>query len=223
MRKRYKLLIVLLIVFSIIAFFIGKNILTLDLLKHYKDVLKSFIDSNYTLSIFLYVFIYSISSALPIPANALLTVAGGYLYGVLPAVIFADISICLGILYSHTFFKKYIKVSNAQPTNKTIQHIVKNIKTNGALYLFAIRLVPVMPVFSINYASYIIGVKLRTLLLTTALGIIPGAYIYASAGSRISQIKSLGDILTFQTLIILGVIAGIALIPVFVRRVYKFK
>ena len=91
-------------------------------------------------------------------------------------------------------------------------------------YMLALRLLPVFPFFLVNLGAALVGVRLSVFALTTYIGIIPGAYVYASIGNGISVLLREGrqpDLSLasrpeiFGPLVALGVLA---LAPVVWRR-----
>lgn len=54
---------------------------------------------------------------------------------------------------------------------------------HGLVAVLAVRLVPLFPFTPLNYASGLLGVRLRDYVLGTAVGIVPGALAYAAVGA----------------------------------------
>jgi uncharacterized membrane protein YdjX (TVP38/TMEM64 family) len=91
---------------------------------------------------------------------------------------------------------------------------------NAFSYLLALRLVPVIPFFAINLIPAFLGVKLWMFVVTTLIGIVPGAVVYAGLGNSLNAILYAGGtpdlriILKPEILLpILGLIA-LSLLPV---------
>ena len=56
------------------------------------------------------------------------------------------------------------------------------------------RLIPLFPFFLLNLLSGLTRVSTRTYVTATALGIIPGSFVYTFAGSQLGSINSLSEI-----------------------------
>lgn len=221
MEKRKIILLFLILILVLAIAFVAHQNLTLVNLKNCKDRLQLFVDHNYYCSLIAYTLIYSICSALPIPGNALLSLAGGYFFGIIKTMVAVNIALCLGIVYDYLVLSYFINPEKISLLNPRLKKIMINIKRNGATYLFALRLIPVFPVFVINYVAIISGVSLLTLLITTSIGILPGAFIYVSAGEKLSDIARLSDVLQVDTFLILAGIAGLSLLPLVFKNKLK--
>jgi uncharacterized membrane protein YdjX (TVP38/TMEM64 family) len=92
---------------------------------------------------------------------------------------------------------------------------------NGAAALDHLSiLVPTFPLFVVNLVPAFLGVPLRTFVLATILGIIPGTFVFASIGAGLGSIFdsmeafSLRGALTPQVITALIGLAVLSLIPV---------
>ena len=82
------------------------------------------------------------------------------------------------------------------------------MEKEGAFYLFTLRMIPVFPFFIINAVMGLTPIKTRIFYLASQAGMLPATIIYVNAGSQISHITSLGDILSpkiFLSFSLLGV------------------
>lgn len=209
-------LTILLIVFSFYYFDL-QQYLTLENVNQHKILFKNFVTSNYWASVLIYILGYSIISCLPLPGDSILTISGGYFFGVLPAVIYTNIAVTLGAIYIYLIFRYLAK----KEIDEKLQTIAEKIKTNGANYLLALRLVPIFPVFSVNIVAGLSKINLKTFIWTTSLGILPVSTIYAWAGKNIANINSTGDILSWPIITSFVLLAGLTLLPIFLKQKTK--
>src|SRR5260221_13611233 len=75
-----------------------KQYLTLENVQHHGTMLQQFVGHHYIPSVFAYVLMYIFAAMLALPMAALLTVTGGYLFGVFYTVIFATIGATIGAI-----------------------------------------------------------------------------------------------------------------------------
>jgi uncharacterized membrane protein YdjX (TVP38/TMEM64 family) len=101
-------------------------------------------------------------------------------------------------------------------------------RENAFNYLLVLRLIPLFPFWLVNLVPAFLGVPLRTYVVATLLGIIPGSLVYASVGNGLGVVFDQGDTpdlgIIFKPAIlgpILG-LAALALLPVVYRR-YKAR
>jgi len=91
-------------------------------------------------------------------------------------------------------------------------------------YLLVLRLVPLFPFFLVNIAPALIGIPLRTFVVTTLIGIIPGSLVYASVGNGIGMIfdqggtPDLGIIFEPEVLLPILGLSLLAMVPVAFKR-----
>ena len=90
---------------------------------------------------------------------------------------------------------------------------------NAFSYILALRLAPVFPFVVVNVAPALAGASLRAFVAATALGILPGTFVYASVGAGLDSIFNAGGapdlsaVLHAKVLIPLILLALLALAP----------
>jgi len=95
---------------------------------------------------------------------------------------------------------------------------------NAMSYLLVLRLVPLFPFFVVNLVPAFLGVPLRTYVIATFFGIIPGTFVFALAGGGLgSALEASGEfsvssILTPEVIAALVGLAVLALIPVVYKK-----
>ena len=98
--------------------------------------------------------------------------------------------------------------------------IDRHIEAQGGYYLLAVRLVPIFPFFLINILAALTPIPLKTFVLTTSLGIIPGSLVYLFAGTQLGSINAIGDLLSPGMLLALALLGCLALLPVVFNRFF---
>jgi uncharacterized membrane protein YdjX (TVP38/TMEM64 family) len=66
--------------------------------------------------------------------------------------------------------------------------LAQGFRDDAFSYLLFLRLVPVFPFFLVNLVPAFAGVRLSTFMIATALGIIPGAAVYAFTGTGLDSV-----------------------------------
>ena len=100
------------------------------------------------------------------------------------------------------------------------QKINEGFTQDAFNYLLFLRLVPLFPFWLVNLAPAFTNVSLKTYITATAIGILPGTFVFANLGQNLGRISSTKDLLTppiIGAFVLLGVFA---LIPVLYK---KFK
>ncbi len=100
----------------------------------------------------------------------------------------------------------------------------KGFTENAFSYLLTLRLIPIFPFFVVNLVPAFLGISLRTYILATGLGIIPGSFVYVSVGTGLGSLFDRGEslnlkgILTPEILTALGGLALLSLLPVLYKK-----
>jgi uncharacterized membrane protein YdjX (TVP38/TMEM64 family) len=198
--------------------------LTFEALRENRAMLSQFVAEHAVLASILYVVVYAAVVAASLPGGAVLTVTGGFLFGsiggTLHVVIAATLGATLLFLIARTAFGDALR-AKAGPFLKKME---AGFQENAFNYLLVLRLIPLFPFFIVNLVPAFLGVPLRTYVLATFLGIIPGSFVYASVGAGLgsvfdqNQAFSPASVLTPQIVIALVGLAVLAIVPVLYRK-----
>ena len=88
-------------------------------------------------------------------------------------------------------------------------------------YLLVLRLVFIFPFWLVNLVPALVGVRLRTYVLATFIGIIPATFVFASLGSGLANAVEEPGLAVLLGPSVLGPIAGLvilALVPIGYKR-----
>ncbi|PKL16842.1 MAG: TVP38/TMEM64 family protein [Spirochaetae bacterium HGW-Spirochaetae-5] len=190
--------------------------LTLSYIKESRETFYNFYTGNKVLTIGIYMLIYIAVTALSLPGAAVMTLAGGALFGFfigLAAVSFAStIGATLACFVSRYLLRGWVE----DKFGDRLSAINAGIEKEGAFYLFMLRLIPVFPFFIINLLMGLTRIKLVTFYWVSQIGMLAGTAVYVNAGKEIGKIDSLSGILS-PGLIISFVILGI--FPLAVKKI----
>lgn len=166
-----------------------------------------------------YATLYTIWVALSIPEAALVTVAGGLLFGTLLggtlAVLGATAGAVLLFLVARSAFSGAIR----RRAGAFLDRIRPKLHRDGFSYLLALRLVPA-PFWLVNLAAALSGMRLLPYTAATLIGIIPATFVLAWIGAGVSTVLADGrtpDLhILFSTRVLgpLVAMAALALLPV---------
>ncbi|GMG85925.1 FAD-dependent oxidoreductase [Biformimicrobium ophioploci] len=163
-----------------------------------------------------YFALYLLVAALALPGAAIMTMAGGAIFGFwtgLLLVSFASsIGATLAFLLARTVARDWVAKRFAGPLAK----INAGIEREGAFYLFSLRLIPLIPFFAINLAFGLTRMPTRTFYWVSQLGMLAGTAVFVNAGHQIGNIEQLNaaGILTWQ---LWGAFALLAIFPYLAR------
>lgn len=152
------------------------------------EALKAFIAANYLIALSIYTFAYVAVIALSVPCGLIMTIAGGLLFGWAVAAPASIVGATGGATIVFLAAKTSLGEALAARATPWLCKLSEGFKANALSYLLFLRLVPAFPFFVVNLVPALLGVPLRTYVLGTALGIIPGTYAFAVAGSGLGSV-----------------------------------
>ncbi len=225
---RSKLILVLIIAVTVGTFFAfgGHNLLTLENLRQHQDALAQWIEGNFATALAGFALIYVVVTALSLPGAAIMTLAGGALFGNLYGLLAVSLASTIGASLAFLAARFLLRDSLRKRYRDTVARMDRGIRKDGAFYLATLRLVPVFPFFLINLAMGLTAMKLRTYALVSWVAMLPGTFVFVNAGTQLGQIESTGDILSADLLLSFALLGLFPLIAKFVvgfirrRRVY---
>jgi uncharacterized membrane protein YdjX (TVP38/TMEM64 family) len=220
--KRVIKILVLFITFIFIGLFIyfgGPKYLTFEALKENKDVLKAWTQNNLLLSIGIFFTIYVISTALSLPGAAILTLASGALFGLGLGTLISSFASTIGAGLAFLGARYLLKDWVEAKFGSKLKGINDGVKSEGAYYLFTLRLMPVFPFFLINLLMGLTPISFWTYFFVSQISMLPGTAIYVNAGTQLSEINSTKDILSPE-LILSFVLLGF--FPILIKKTMSF-
>ncbi len=203
---------------AILIFDLGQH-LNLETLREQREQLRAFTEDHLGLMLAGYVGLYIVMAAVSVPGAAIMTLAGGALFGVLlgtVAVSFAStIGATLAFLAARFLFRDAIQ----RRFGKRLKPINEGVARDGAFYLLALRLVPAFPFWMINLVMALTPIRTWTFLWVSQLGMLPATVVYVNAGTQLAQVESTGDILSPG---LIGAFVLLGLLPLILRWVLRF-
>lgn len=166
-----------------LAYLLGAgDYISLDYIVREHEALAALVNDHLFVSAVVYVVIYAVAVAVSFPGASLITIAGGFLFGVWLGTALAVFAATHGaaalFLAARSSFGAFLRRKVAHRAGR----FAKGFSDNAFSYLFLLRLVPIFPFWLVNIVPTLFDVPLRTYLVATALGIIPGTLAYALLG-----------------------------------------
>jgi uncharacterized membrane protein YdjX (TVP38/TMEM64 family) len=179
----------------LIAFFaLGLNkYLTLDLLRENREVLKNWVHANKTEAVLLFITAYIIVAAFSLPISALVSITGGFLFGSVFGAAWGVIGATVGATILFLVAKTALGDPLRQRFASQVKSLEEGFRANAVSYMLLLRLVPLFPFWLVNLAASFTGVSVVTFFITTLVGIIPGAFVFASIGNGLGVLFDAGE------------------------------
>ncbi len=227
-RPWRRFLPLILLALGLIAFFAFglHDYLSFDKLHQHRETLVEFVAAHGVLAVILYLLCYATVIAFSLPGGAIMTIAGGFLFGTLAGTVYTVLAATVGasvlFLAARTALGDLLR-AKAGPA---VRKMEAGFRENALSYLLALRLIPVFPFWLVNLVPALLGVPFRVYLIGTFFGIIPGCFVYSSVGNGLGTVFAAGgrpDInLIFTPEIFIPIIglALLALIPVAYKKYF---
>jgi uncharacterized membrane protein YdjX (TVP38/TMEM64 family) len=141
----------------------------------------------------LFILTYTATVALSLPWAALLTMAGGLLFGTVAGGALAVTGATIGATLLFLIARSAVAGSVAARGGAALTRLREDLQRNGFSYLLAIRLLPVVPFWLVNLAAAVCGMRLSQFAIATFIGIIPATFVIASIGSGVGGVLARGE------------------------------
>jgi len=222
-RRAIALRVAILVVFvgALVAFFAlgGNDYINIDTVKRHRDALLALVDAHPALAPLLAFLVYAAATAFSLPIALLLSLTIGFLFGRWLGTV---IVVCAATFGATMLFvaARYLFADAARRRMGSIgEKINAGFTENGFLYLLFLRLVPLFPFFLVNLAPAFTTIRVSTFVVATAIGIIPGTFVFVNLGKALASIDSLSGLLSPQLAGGFALLALLALVPVVVRKI----
>lgn len=183
------------LVFAYIFFDFGQY-LSLEYLKASRERFQSLYAEHTFLVIGGYFLLYVTAAALALPAAAVLTLAGGALFGLVTGTIVVSFASSIGAVVAFMVARYLLRDWVQSRFGDKLERINDGIEKDGAFYLFTLRLIPVFPFFVINTVIALTPMRLFTYYWVSQIGMFPATIVYVNAGKELGQIESLSGLLS---------------------------
>jgi uncharacterized membrane protein YdjX (TVP38/TMEM64 family) len=171
------------------AFALGlQRYLSLETVVAERAELRDFVARHYGYALLLYAAVYVATVALSLPGAAVLTLAGGFLFGWLVGGLATVVAATAGATIVYLAARTSLGAALAEKAGPSLARLAKGFQDDAVSYLLFLRLVPLFPFWLVNLAPALFGVRLWVYVTTTFVGILPGTFAFAIAGAGLDSL-----------------------------------
>ncbi len=219
------------IVTGLIVFFVsgGHQYLSFQTLSEHRELILQWSDEHATLAVVGFWLAYVIMVAFSLPGAVWLTLVGGFVFGTWATLFYVVSSATVGsvlvFLAARYAFADYLHAK----AGHMVHRMEDGFRENAMSYLLFLRLVPVFPFWLVNLVPALLGVSLKTYVIGTFLGIIPGSFVFCSVGDGLGALFESGETpdmgIIFEPPVLVPMIglAVLSLIPVIYKKIKSRK
>ncbi len=169
--------------------------LSFEALTTHRQALEDLVAGHYGWAVAGFLGVYVTIVALSLPGATIATLAGGFLFGLFPGVFYnvgaATVGAVLIFLAARMGLGDRL-AARLDAASGGIGRLKRGLDRDQWSVLFLMRLVPVVPFFVANVIPGLLAVPLHRYVVTTALGILPGALVYTSVGAGLGEVFDTG-------------------------------
>lgn len=158
------------------------------------DALQDWVDANPALSRGAYAILYFLAIAFSLPVGVVLTVGGGMVFGLIEGTVLTVLAATAGALAVYLAARSAVGDALRRRAGPLAARLEGDFREHALSYLLVLRLVPVFPFWLVNIVPALLGVPLRTYLVGTLVGIIPGTFVFVSVGTGLDTVIDQGRV-----------------------------
>ncbi|WP_135467811.1 TVP38/TMEM64 family protein [Crenalkalicoccus roseus] len=166
--------------------------LSLEALAAHRAALLAAVAERPVLAALAYLGAYVAVVALSLPGGAVMTLAGGFLFGPLLGTLLAALGATAGACLLFLAARHALAEALAARGGALLARLREALRREGFWYLLAIRLLPVVPFWLANLAPALAGMPFRSYALATLVGILPATAVFAGIGAGLGQVFEAG-------------------------------
>jgi uncharacterized membrane protein YdjX (TVP38/TMEM64 family) len=204
--------------------------LSLDALADSRQALRRAVADNPVGAPIAYGALYAALVALSFPTPSLLAVLSGFLFGWLKGALIAALAATAGAIFLFVAARSAFAGHYARLARGFAARLSDGFRRDAFGYLLMLRIAPFIPFVVVSIAPALFNVRLRTFVVATIIGVLPGAFSYAWLGEGVDSVimsakaagrdVTLADLVTREITIAFAILALVAMLATVVRRVW---
>lgn len=183
------------------------------LLKGNLDELVAFNRANPVVAAGVFFGAYIIVTAISLPFGSALTLAGGAVFGFAEALLLVSFASSIGATAAFSVSRFFLRDAVLRQYGHKLAALNSGIEKDGAYFLFALRLTPIVPFFLINILSGVTALPIRTFYWVSQIGTLPATALFVNAGVQLAKIDTISGIISpriLMSMALIGVFPWIA-------------
>jgi uncharacterized membrane protein YdjX (TVP38/TMEM64 family) len=214
MGKRGWIILIVLAVLALAAHLSGiADLLSLENVQARRNDLLTLVAAHPIIAPIAFVALYVLIVSLSLPVAVVATLLGGFLFGPVLGTLCVVVAATAGATIVFLVARTSVGEGLRRKAGPLYERVAAGMRENAFEYLLFLRIVPLFPFFLVNILPALFDVRLRTFVLATFVGIIPGTFVYANLGRELGTISSLGDLVSLKLFLAFLLLGAVALIP----------
>jgi uncharacterized membrane protein YdjX (TVP38/TMEM64 family) len=215
---------------AVLVFALGlDDYLTFAALRENRGLLLDWVGHHGILAAFVFMVIYALGVVCVPPSGTVMTLAGGFVFGAVMGTFYVVVGATLGATILFLVTRLSVGDVLRARAGDGVRRMEAGFHENEMSYMLVLRLIPLFPFWLVNIAPACLGVGLRTFVIGTFVGIIPGTAVFAIFGAGLGSIFDANEAFTLSGVITPEIIAGLvglaalSLVPVAYKKIKQTK
>lgn len=174
---------------------------------------------EYPLTAMLAVFaVHTLLAALALPGASLLMLAAGSGFGTLGGTLICLTGSTAGATLSMLASRHWLQPFLRRRYGAQLAGFDARVSADGRVWLFSLRLLPVLPFAVVNVAAGFFAMKTWTFVWISLVGMAASTFVYVNAGTELAHVRELSDIGSPR---VLASLAALALLPWLMKPIVR--
>lgn len=186
-----------------------------DHVRAHLDTWTSQVRDHLAVAVLVFFLTYVAVTALSLPVATWLSLLAGALFGRWLGTAVVSVASSLGATLAFLGSRYLLRDWVQARFGRRLGPINRGIERDGAWYLFALRLTPVVPFFLVNLGLGLTPLRARTFLLVSWLGMLPATFLYVNAGTALATVESPRDVISLP---VIGSLILLGIVPLVLRK-----
>ncbi|HAC63069.1 MAG TPA: TVP38/TMEM64 family protein [Cyanothece sp. UBA12306] len=157
----------------------------------------------------IYIILYIIATLLILPSTPL-NLSGGALFGTWWGTLWTTVAAILAAVIAFAFTRTMGREYIARKLAGKWEAMDAEMHHGGFFYMFAIRLLPIIPYGIVNFAAGLTSIRFRDYFLGTAIGTVPGIVPFVMMGAGFKSLNQGNIFPLLCALTLTAMLAGVA-------------
>jgi uncharacterized membrane protein YdjX (TVP38/TMEM64 family) len=217
-NKAIKKIAVVGVVVALVVVFFALDLrqyLTLSYIKESQENFQALYAEHRAGVIAAYMAIYILVTSLSLPGAAVMTLAGGAMFGLLVGTVVVSFASTIGATLACAVSRFVLRDWVQAKVGDRLRTVNDGIEREGAFYLFTMRLIPAIPFWLINLTMGLTRMRIVTFYWVSQVGMLAGTIVYVNAGKELARIDSLSGILSPR---LIGSFVLLGLFPIIAKK-----
>jgi uncharacterized membrane protein YdjX (TVP38/TMEM64 family) len=178
--------------------------------QQWQETLRELISRHWLPAVVLVFLLHTLLAAMGLPGASLLMFAAGSGFGAALGTLLCLTGCTAGATLAMLASRRWLQPWVRRRHGARLAELEARIATDGASWLFSLRLLPVVPFTVVNLAAGLTPMRAWTFTWVSFAGMAAGTFVYVNAGSELGHVRQLADL---HSPSMLASLAALALLP----------